>query len=284
MEGIRSENVFSELVTSWYDYCLAKELYSRGVYCWSIEIAYYSALHSLRALMYTSMKLVKYFMEHLFKMPSKFKSHSGFCELLTRCDSLSGKSIEEQIIIDVLKVLNINAQDLKVLGNILKIMKKAREIHVYQHLVVAHQVRVIPMEPISSSMLNATFKTITECSRIIVHNFLLRITDKALQYCYLRHFIDEIEQFKRLLKLEHIKLDEHLANHISQVSKQVEIRLKELSTKLAQTEELEDTYQKFIELHRPTTHFNNVLREVIHMIICELSEVLKEDKSTYEKQ
>jgi len=274
IEGIRSENIFSELTTSWYDYCLAKELYSKGAYCWSIEIAYYSALHALRAIMHTSIRLTEYFMNNRFKIPPRFRSHSAFVKLLIKCDSLTERDEEELIIIDVMELLGLGTQFLKTLGKILEAMKKAREIHVYQHLIVAHQIRVIPMEPISSLMIKAAFKIIVECTNAIVYNFLIKMTDKVLKYCYSMHFIDEIKQFKKLLVLEHIEPAKELIDYMNQVNNEVNTRIRELLAKLSVKEELNTIYQTFNSLHKPTTHFSIVLREIIGNITHELNRSL----------
>ena len=280
MEGVRSENIFSELTTAWYDYSLAEELYHKGAYCWVIEAAYYSALHSLRALVHTSIKLTEYFVNNVLKIPPKFKSHAKFIELLLKCDKLAGKEVEEEIISDVINTLNLDADFLKKLGTALKAIKAAREIHVYQHLVVAHQVRAIPasyVKDISRLTLNTSFNIVVSCTDIIVNIFLEKIEDNLIKYCYLRHFIDEFYQFWTLLREENIEPAENLVKYLNRVENEVTRKIKKLMMIMPETdkEKLTKKYDDFIQLHRPVTHFSIFLREKLSQITDNVARVLK---------
>jgi hypothetical protein len=232
-----SEMLFSYLTAGWYDWTVSEHLYKNHTHCWSVTAGYYSHYILAGAMLQLYLteedrnkRTISDIAESHAKLGNFLRGRlepslrEGFVEYLGR---LTG---EESTFYDK-KLLQI--------GDALYNAKKARESHTYHVLVVSHQtlsnVTSRSGQTINvSEMVEDINEYILQLSAIInkfVLNLVLKVVmslDESVKQYHLKHFIEEIDDFHRLVEIENVgPVPTELLKSLEQVRFEVEMELDE---------------------------------------------------------
>lgn len=201
-EAPKSERLFSQLTTAWYNWAVAEMLNEKGVHCWALTAAYYSMVHAAR----TPMSLTNNY------RCGFVRSHSDFPRFLNGAKYTSERDQSINELSTALKISPDSINNLfRQLHNVLSAFKEAREMTSYEKYIIAHQLR----EDIEAS---SWLTKICKIAYAYVESTNKKVSELTYDYVrlhrlsayYVHHLREEIVQFKELLEKEHLAMPKKL--------------------------------------------------------------------------
>ena len=302
--ALRSEHMFSQLGSAWYNISISNKLMSNRVYCWVAITAYYATLHSARTILFVSDNVMRFYSRRLglrrgryvilYPLPKVFSRHLSFIKLLinndyplTCVDEVSSNELQRifgikdlgqiryglKVLSEVKSCLKIDSGYLKEVGERLRILKNVREAFTYIHVVIAHQIRRHThfIEEISGKTCDIALDTVCNLTSIIVDNYLLAkdTIPEGMKPYFLKHFLEEVDQCMKLIKKERGVLPSKLNNLLEEVKDKVSDEI----TRYPFDNEL---YRKFME-YTYTRYFDFKARtyRTLEGLLCELNKIMR---------
>ncbi|OLS40813.1 hypothetical protein [Bacillus sp. MRMR6] len=262
-----SEMLFSYLTAGWYDWTVSEHLYKNNTHCWSVTAGYYS--HYILAG--TMLQL------YLSEDESNKSTVSGIAESHAKlCHFLRGRlepNLRERFVEYLGRVTDQDSSlyDKKLLqiGDALFNAKKARESHTYHVLVVSHQT-LSNVTSSSGQTINVS-ETVEDINKYIlqlsaiINKFVLDLVlkvvmnlDESVKHYHLKHFIEEIDDFHRLVEKENVgPVPKLLLKSLEQVRFEIEMVLDE--RKVLDYRRFKETISSFGDKWRS---YNNLKRNL----------------------
>ena len=198
-EAAKSERLFSQLTTAWYDWAVAKMLEEKGVHCWALTADYYSMFHAAKTLMTITSFYREKFVSFHSELPRFFAGEKKY--LVQYNESIKELSKTSNVPPDYVCKLFAELHD------VLSTFKEARNETSYEKYIISHQCR----QDIEASKwlleicdkASACVVSINEKISESIYNYV-RLHE--LYAYYLHHLKEEIAQFKDLLQEEQLNV------------------------------------------------------------------------------
>lgn len=210
-EASKSERLFSQLTTAWYNWAVSEMLSEKGVHCWALTAAYYSMVHAAR----TVISVTRFYRCRFVTQHSEFPRFLAGEE---KYRSDYDQSIEELSMTS--KTQPSSMKELfRMLHDVLSTFKEARNKTSYEKYIIAHQCR--PDVEVSGWLAEICEKasacaasTNQEVSEF-VYNY---VRSHELFAHYLHHLKQEMAQFNDLLEKETLAMPRKLVPIIDRFS------------------------------------------------------------------
>jgi hypothetical protein len=202
-EAPKSERLFSQVTTAWYDWAVAEMLGERRVHCWALTADYYSMVHAARTPMIITSCYEERFVTHHSEFPRFLAGERKYAVPYN-------KSIEE-----LSKALNVQPDYVgklfAELHDVLSTFKEARNETSYEKYIISHQCRQdIEASEWLSKICDKASACVVSTNQKISELIYKYVRLHELHAYYVHHLREEIAQFKELLQKEQLTVPKKL--------------------------------------------------------------------------